>query len=385
MSETTAQRKARLLAELADVAEIERLEAELARKRAKLNLAPDDSVGAPIPARPKPATEAVEIQPSNEPTPAPVFDGTLGSLVRAYQTDPDSPHHKKRFHVRKNHDFTLKRIANAHGAEALRDINARLLISWHKQWSDGGKKLAMGHAFVGHLRVLFGFGATILDDRESERLSNVMAKMRFEAGKSRVERLTSSQVDIIRAKAREMEWPSIALAQAFQFETLLRQKDVIGEWIPLTEPGEPVVENDGRKWLRGLQWSEIDDDLILRHPPAMKTEVPKEVDLKQCRMILEELQLAYDLNWSQGIDRSELPATGPIIICEHTKLPFHGGEFRRKWRIIADAVEIPKNVRNMDSRTSSANEERPLGVRSSVPSDASEEALEFGREERLVH
>jgi hypothetical protein len=38
-----------------------------------------------------------------------------------------------------------------------------------------------------------------------------------------------------------MGWHSIALAQAIQFDCALRQKDVIGEWVPESEPGEPKL------------------------------------------------------------------------------------------------------------------------------------------------
>jgi hypothetical protein len=81
----------------------------------------------------------------------------------------------------------------------------------------------------------------------------------------RNEVLSAEQADAIRAHAHEIGWHSIALAQAFQFELLLRQKDVIGEWVPMSEPGVALETWKGQKWLRGLIWSEIDDNLVLRH------------------------------------------------------------------------------------------------------------------------
>jgi len=59
--------------------------------------------------------------------------------------------------------------------------------------------------------------------------------------------------------------PSIALAQAFQFELMLRQKDVIGEYVPIAEAGISDLQVDGLKWLRGIRWEEISEDLVLRH------------------------------------------------------------------------------------------------------------------------
>jgi hypothetical protein len=83
-------------------------------------------------------------------------------------------------------------------------------------------------------------------------------------------------------------WPSIALAQAFQFECTLRQKDVIGELVPLSEPGVSLVVIRNQKWLRGIVWQEIDQNLILKHVTSKKQKLT-EVDLKLAPMVIEEL------------------------------------------------------------------------------------------------
>src|SRR4051794_21715738 len=94
----------------------------------------------------------------------------------------------------------------------------------------------------------------------------------------------------IRTVARNhFGWYSIALAQALQFELMLSQKDVIGEWVPVGEPGESDVVHDGQKWLRGLRWSNIDNKLILWHA-AGSSERRIEVDLRTAPMILEEFR-----------------------------------------------------------------------------------------------
>lgn len=199
------------------------------------------------------------------------YTGTLGSLLRCYQTDPDSRYHKKRYAVRRNHDSIYKRIDEKHGEETLgaRDginsgINARWLLAKHKEWSGDGEKVAMGHTFIGRLRDLFSFGATILEDPECERLCNVLHRMRFQMGGARTERLTADHAEAIRAKAHDIGFHSIALAQALQFDLMLRQKDVIGEWVPMSEPGISDIVRRKMKWLRGLRWEEIDENLILQ-------------------------------------------------------------------------------------------------------------------------
>lgn len=280
------------------------------------------------------------------------FNGTLKSLMNCYQTDPDSTYHKKRFRVRKNHDMTYRRMVERHGHEELADIKARLLIVWHKEWSDGGIKIAMAHSFIGHLRTIFAFGATILEDAECERLCGVLHKMRFPAPKPRTERLTADQAVLIRKVAREkFGWASIALAQALQFDLMLRQKDAIGEWVPMAEPGTSDITHGRNKWLRGLRWSEIDDNLILTHTTS-KRDKELVLDLKLAPMVMEEFEL--------GICTQT--AKGPLIICEATGIPFSTQEFRRKWRLVADAAGIPKSVMNMDSRAGAISEATDAGA-----------------------
>jgi hypothetical protein len=283
------------------------------------------------------------------------FEGTLKSLVTCYQNDQLSTHRKKRFHVRRNHDMTLRRIVERHGHIELADIKARTILEWHDEWSDGGQKLSMAHLLVGLLRTMFAFGATILEDENCERLCGVMHHMRFAMPKPRTERLTLAQALAVIAKAKEVGWFSIALAQAFQFDLMLRQKDVIGEIVPVSEPGiSDVMVNREEKWMRGLRWSEISDNFILKHNTS-KREKDLEVDLKLAPLVMAELQSRIEY-------LGERPTKGPIVMCEATCLPWRAGEFRRKWRIIADMAGVPKSVRNMDSRAGAITEATEAGA-----------------------
>jgi hypothetical protein len=288
------------------------------------------------------------------------FDGSLASLINCYQTDPDSTYHKKRYAVRKNHDITLRRIAATHGAELLADIKGRTLLGWHKQWSNNGQKIAIAHAFIGHLRTLFGFGFTMLEDKECERLCSVMHLMRFPMPKPRTERLTAEQVIAHRAKAHARYWDTMALAQALQFEFILRQKDVIGEWVPVSEPGISAVVGPKGKWLMGLRWEEIDENMILRHNTSKRGK-DIEVDLRLAPMVMEELALHVQTPIDQ-LTRASLPASGPLIICEVTGYPYTTAEFRRKWRIVANDAGLPKEVRSMDSRAGGISEADDAGA-----------------------
>ena len=152
----------------------------------------------------------------------------LSALIQAYQTDPDSPYQTNRYHTRVWRDGKLRQIGERHGETDLTAIRGRTLKAWHKEWACDGAHLPNAGAMIGQLRALFSFGATMLEDPECERLCGALHLMRFKGSKAREVSVTAEQANAIRAKAREMGMPSIALGQALQFEGTLRQRDVIG-------------------------------------------------------------------------------------------------------------------------------------------------------------
>jgi hypothetical protein len=157
--------------------------------------------------------------------------------------------------------------------------------------------------------------------------------MRFKKGDPNVRRITAKQADAIRVKAHKLKMPSMALAQALQFDLKLSQREVAGEWVPLSEPGSSDIVKGDWKWLGGLRWSQIDANLVLRHTVNGK-EIA--IDLKRAAMVMAELNRL-----------GEIPKGGPMIIFESTGLPYEAAQFRRKWRTIATVADVPKSVRNV--------------------------------------
>jgi hypothetical protein len=264
--------------------------------------------------------------------------GTIGSLIDQYETDERSPFHKIKFATKSNYLSQNKRIKREYGNLKLADLKASDIQRLYEAW--GGHNTPGAHTLTTRLRGLINFGASILGDPECERVSVALHNSRFKVERMRGEVLTVFYVNAIRAKAHEMNCPSIALAQAFQFDCRLHQKDVIGEWVPIGEQGSSeVMDDEGHKWLRGLRWREIDEKLILRHTRSIDG---KEVvyDLNKTPMVQEELKKIG------GPKRSSTP----IIICEETGLPWQNYEFRRWWRKVAMAAGVPKTMKNMYSR-----------------------------------
>ena len=284
---------------------------------------------------------------------------TLGELIKAYTTHKVSTFHKLRYHNRKWQTSFLKRVDRLYGHFKLNEIRFVTIKEWHMDWLGPENKVATAHSLISSLRTLCGFGLSIMEDEECERLCLVLNKGKFPQCEPRTEFMTADQCIAIRKAANERCRFSIALAQALQFELILRQRDIVGEWVPVSEPGVSgcVISNlrgakTPLKWLRGVCWEEIDENMILRHVTSKKGKM-LEIDLKLSPMVIEELGTEI---------RSQLPASGPIILSETTGYPYHTEDFRKKWRAIANAAGMPKTLRNQDSRAGGITEATRAGA-----------------------
>lgn len=290
------------------------------------------------------------------------FDGTLRSLIDCYKTDPDSNYKKRRYCTRKHYDVLTRRLEKDRGDAILADVDARTIMRWHEQWrNDSGTSMA--HALIGMLRTIGTFGMIFLKSEPCKAMKVLLHEMRFEMGKPRSGRLLADHAIAIRKLAHACGLHSVALAQAFQFECILRQKDVIGEWVPQSEVGVSDVLWHGKKWMRGLRWEEIDAELVLSHTTS-KREKDIQADLKLAPMVMEELErlageplvIVNETTKAVTINRHLLPASGPIINSESTLKPYFADAFRIAWRKLANHLEIPKSIRNMDSRSGAISE-----------------------------
>jgi len=219
----------------------------------------------------------------------------------------------------------------------------------------------MGHALVGMFRTLVSFGAGMLEDKACTELSAVLHRMRFKVGRPRTEHLTADHAEALRARARKAGMRSIALAQALQFDLMLRQKDVIGEWTPVGEPIASDVVEAGRKWIRSMRWEEVDSAFILRHITSKKLK-PVDVPLLLAPMVVDELCRIARVTNVKKLKRSRFPTKGPIVVCESTGRPWRPSEFRRNWRELARACDIPDYVKSMDSRAGGISEATDAGA-----------------------
>ena len=288
--------------------------------------------------------------------PARGYDGTIGSLCNVFQTHDASPYLRAKWNSQRLYDQQIKIIRNSVGARSIRALIGPDYTRWHTKWAEPkaeGKPRRMTRAkhCIDTVRRVVSFGVT-LGFEDCMRADTILGKMRFEAPAARSEKLIREQAAAVRTKAHELKLPSIAIATALQFGLALRQKDVVGEWEPCAEPVGGIVHN-GRRWVNGELWTEIDANWILRKTPT-KTKrlgVRVEHDLKLYPEILEELGRI-------PMDRR----VGPVIISEATGEPYKHRTFTQTWRRVANAAGLPPEVKNMDARSGAISEAYDAGA-----------------------
>jgi hypothetical protein len=359
--ELIEREKARLLSQAE--AEISRDLAEFERIAVKYNIDVNAFLSI-MKAAPQPRVppDARETQVAAEVIlPGFAFDGTFKNLMDCYRQNPKSPIHQLKHNTGQAYERSLVRLEKDVGNQRVADWSAAIVQKNYDEWSAGGKKIAMGHELVGKLRMLCRFGATVLNDDACIRLAGILGNLSFAVSKGGGERLTVDHARAIRATAREhFGWDSIALAQAFQSAfPKLRQIDVIGEWVPIGDSSPSEIIRGSEKWVRGLRWSDIDENMILRRVlTSGRRDQHKEVayNLKRSAMVMEEINRV-------PVEKRK----GPMIICEFTMLPWSHNEYRRKWRKVADKAGVPKSVKNMDSREKAlADGEPELGAETAL-------------------
>lgn len=282
----------------------------------------------------------------------PVFDGTIGSLIRFYQIEPNSPYHRLAPASLHPYDAYIRMIVATVGARRIGALDGRDLSRWHAEWSrpitdDGKPRIAAARMAMTVLKTALSFGISCRLPGCAE-LKLILQQQRFPAPRPRLEAPTASEVVAARKAAHELGHPRAALAYALQFEGAMRQWDVIGQWVPLSHKTPSLIIDANSKWI-GPMWSQIDEPLILRYTPAktqFTTGAQVTLDLCECPMVIEEL--------------SKVPAEarrGPLIISQ-TGLPYVYERFRDLWRRVADRAGIKATVWNRDLRAAGVTEAR---------------------------
>jgi hypothetical protein len=283
------------------------------------------------------------------------FDGTIAGLVRTYQRDPTSPYRELKWNTRRTYDHVLKIIERAFGQRALPVLRIGDFRRWYEEAAkpkvEGAlPRVRKAHGIISMFRRLFTYGKSA-ELPECARLAAILDAARFKQPRRRRVKLELAHVQAFVAKAIELNRISLALGTALQFETTLRQGDVIGQWEPFAAGAEQSgIVLRGRRWGLGLTWADISAEMTITKETT-KTGALVGHDLKACPIIQSVL--------------SKIPNTsrvGPLIIDETVGRPYAEHAYSREWRVVARAAGVPDHVWNMDARAGGISEADDAGA-----------------------
>lgn len=204
--------------------------------------------------------------------------------------------------------------------------------------------------------VRYGIAAELAPD-DCARLMTILNATEFKQPKRRRSKLTHAHVLAFIPKALEEGRLSLALGTAVQFETGMRQKDVIGEWVPIPAGEEPTGiilrgrrGKGWRRWGNGLTWSDLANDKVISKETT-KTGSLVSHDLKILPSVIDLLEQVPPEN-----------RVGPLIVDETAGRPYAEFAYARDWREIARKVGIPDTVWNMDARAGAITEAEDAGA-----------------------
>jgi len=288
--------------------------------------------------------------------PLPTFDGLLGTLITLYQEDPESDFAGLAHATKRVYRTYLEMIRRQCGERRVDALNGRDLKQWHRIWStpdsDGKPKVAAAIMAVATLKAAVTFGVS-LKMTGCRDFQEVLRATSFEKPGARTQVITRAEVIAIRRVARLHGRPSIALATALQFDGIIRLYDVIGQWVPMSDPRPSTILAAKTKWI-GPRWEDIGADMLLKFTPpktAKKTRKSTTIVLMSCPMVMEEF-----------VAIPPEKRTGPLIVSETTGLPYRSNDYRTRWRKLARLAGIPDDKWARDLRASGNTEGREAGA-----------------------
>jgi hypothetical protein len=246
-------------------------------------------------------------------------------------------------------------IEKAFGKRVLAGLHIGDFRHWYEEaakpkTTGGAPRVRKAHGIISMCRRLFAYGITA-EIPECERLATILDASRFKQPGRRRVKLELAHVQAFVHEALKRDRLSLALGTALQFETTLRQRDVIGEWEPIAPHAQPSgIVLRGRRWVHGLTWADISPEMTIVKETT-KTGAIVAHDLKLCPLVYETLALVPSHH-----------RVGPLIVDEEAGRPYAAHAYAREWRAIARAAGVPDHVWNMDARAGGISEGDDAGA-----------------------
>jgi len=295
----------------------------------------------------------IEQQSAGDVPLLPRYDGTMLAACQLYQCHQHSRFHKVKHNTRKSYTDSLKIIEATVGRRLIRNVTVLDVQHWYDEWrkpavEDGHERVDRAHDAVCMVRTVLRFCAA-LRYPECKVLADELKLVQFERGGARQEEMTFAHAGAFIRKALEMGQRGVipadrakcmAIGVAAQFELLLRQKDIIGDWGGAR----------GEKWVGYFTWENIPGWRWRMKTSKSKYRHAAEFDLTSNSLLFPLLE---------AVPHDE--RIGAIVKGEHG-LPVRERSYRKWFRQIARAAGIPDAVWSMDSRAGGATEAEEAGA-----------------------
>jgi hypothetical protein len=280
------------------------------------------------------------------------YDGKLSTLVRMYQTDKGSPYRGLHQNTQRNYTKAIEWLATRlNGDPRVRDISGADAREWFLDFCETNTRGWAAYVLaVFKAAIAYGSSRKFKDCLE---LSASLRTTRLGTGQAREQEMTYEHLVAFREAAHRLGRPSAALWTTFQYELGLRRRDVIGEWVNVTDPTTGTMI---KQWRDGLTWSSINDNGVLTKQLSktrFKTGVKVEHQIANYPELVAELK---------RIPPEKRDPLVPIVINESTGLPYTPEQCREYFRVIARAAGIPDEVQNRDARAGFATEADAAGA-----------------------
>jgi hypothetical protein len=296
------------------------------------------------------------------------YDGSVLSACRIYQEHPLSRFHKVKHNTRKTYIKDLKLIERSVGRRLIRNVTVLDVQRWYDEWrkpeiAGAAERIDRAHDAVAMFRTVIYFNAA-LRNNDCKVLAGELEHVKFEKGGAREEELTYRHAAAFIRTALEFgrkgQMPAdrclhLAIGTAAQFELMLRQMDIIGEWAPAgvnrrLPAGIALLDRGHEVWTGFFNWENISGWRWRMKTSKSKYRSAADFDLAKYELLLPLLEAV-----------PHEARTGAIVKGEKG-LPVRQAMYARWWRQIARAAGIPDAVWNMDARAGGATEADEAGA-----------------------
>lgn len=316
-----------------------------------------------------------------EPSPTKTrYDGTMKSACRIYQEHPLSDFHGVKFTTQKFYLGCLRRIEATVGVRLIRNLTTNDFKNWYNQWRkpevyvdedgkkrQGNERIDRAHDTISMVRTVIYFMAAD-GNAECEKIAARLEKIKFEKGGARQEELTYQHATAFIRTAFDMSRRGLipadralmmSIGVAAQFELMLRQMDIIGEWASIGAKRKlpsgivtldlPAI-NPTEQWAGYFTWENIAAWRWRMKTSKSKYRAANDFDLTR-------YSLLHPL-----LDGVPLHERSGAIVKGQRGLPIRARSYGNWFRDIARVAEIPDAVWNMDARAGGAGEADEAGA-----------------------